>query len=111
MHHCWRRAARSSGGAAPPDPSACLHPPHAASLPQLKSRAAEAARHLARLQEARPDDVAAHPGLFPLLSRVLSEGPGLPAAGAAMAVLARASLAPAGRARVQAGVSLAPVVR
>jgi hypothetical protein len=78
---------------------------------QLKSRAAEAARYLARLQEAHPDDVAANPGLVPLLSRVMGEGPGLPAAGAAMGVLARICLTPQGRARVQAGAALSPAVR
>jgi hypothetical protein len=79
---------------------------------QLRPRAAEAARYLVRLLDSgRAPEAASLPGLVGLLGRVVADGPGLPAAGAAMAALARLCAAPGGRARVRAEASLVPVVR
>lgn len=79
---------------------------------QLKSHAAEAVRYLGRLLESRPADVASQPGLFDLLSKIISDGPALPAAGSAMAALARLCLEPGPRARVRTEAAcITPVVR
>jgi len=79
---------------------------------QLKSQAAEAARYLLnRLMIARAAEVAVYPSIIELLSKVIADGPGMPAAGAAMMVLAQLCLVPESRARVRAEASLLPVVR
>lgn len=66
---------------------------------------------MARLLDAHPAEAAGHPGLVELLSSVVADGPALPAAGGAMAALARLCLEPGPRARVRAEANLAPVVR
>lgn len=49
--------------------------------------------------------------MIPLLGKAIADGPALPAAGGAMAALARMCVVPDTRARVRAEVPLAPVVR
>lgn len=77
----------------------------------MKSQTAPAVRHLLHLLDTRSSEIASYPNIVDLLGRAISEGPAMPAAGAAMAVLARMSLVPETRARVRAEAALLPVIR